>query len=361
MKILYAIQGTGNGHLTRAIEIYPYLAKVAEVDILVSGLQYDLSFPFPIKYSYYGLGFVFGKKGGINLIQTYKKNKVKRFVNEINDLPINDYDLIISDFEPISAWAAFFAKKPCLGLSNQAALLKSDLTITSKKFIVGKFILHNYAPCGSQYGFNFKITDNQVFTPIIRDKIREIISQNNQHITVYLPAYHDKYLESILSQLTKYQFEVFSKYAKHKKTKKNITIFPISDQSFAESMATSAGIFCSAGFGTTSEAVFLKKKLLILPMKGQIEQYYNALMLKEMGAHVLKNLKVKQLHKIQNWIENAVPMSADYPNNTGQIIDQIMEDFRNNNLNPVDIIELNGSLKFISKIIKLHEKIMIKN
>ena len=36
MKVLYAFQGTGNGHIARAQEIIPILKKYAEVDILIS-------------------------------------------------------------------------------------------------------------------------------------------------------------------------------------------------------------------------------------------------------------------------------------------------------------------------------------
>jgi predicted glycosyltransferase len=39
MKVLYAIQGTGNGHLSRAEDIVPQLRKRCQVDILVSGTQ----------------------------------------------------------------------------------------------------------------------------------------------------------------------------------------------------------------------------------------------------------------------------------------------------------------------------------
>ena len=39
MRILYGIQGTGNGHISRALEVLPYLKKKASVDILISGRQ----------------------------------------------------------------------------------------------------------------------------------------------------------------------------------------------------------------------------------------------------------------------------------------------------------------------------------
>ncbi len=98
MKILYGIQGTGNGHLTRAIEILPYLQQRAEVDVLISGEQFDLPLPFEPKYRMKGLDFVFGKNGGINLLETFKRIDSFRFLKEIRNFPIDNYDLIISDF-----------------------------------------------------------------------------------------------------------------------------------------------------------------------------------------------------------------------------------------------------------------------
>jgi UDP-N-acetylglucosamine:LPS N-acetylglucosamine transferase len=50
MRILYGIPGTGNGHITRAIEIIPQLHQQGIVDVLVSGYQSEIPLPFPVKY-----------------------------------------------------------------------------------------------------------------------------------------------------------------------------------------------------------------------------------------------------------------------------------------------------------------------
>ena len=51
MKILYGIQSTGNGHISRSAKIVNKLIrKGCEVDILFSGKNSQLAFPFPIKY-----------------------------------------------------------------------------------------------------------------------------------------------------------------------------------------------------------------------------------------------------------------------------------------------------------------------
>ena len=73
MKILYAIQGTGNGHVSRAREIIPILKKYGELDILISGTQADVNLDEEIKYQFKGFGFDFGTKGGIDYRSSFRK------------------------------------------------------------------------------------------------------------------------------------------------------------------------------------------------------------------------------------------------------------------------------------------------
>ena len=71
-RILYAIQGTGNGHLSRALDVVPLLrSRCDQLDILISGPPADLPLPFEVKYRAQGMGFLFGKKGGINFVKTF--------------------------------------------------------------------------------------------------------------------------------------------------------------------------------------------------------------------------------------------------------------------------------------------------
>ena len=74
MKILYAVQATGNGHLSRAKEIIPALINRAQVDVLVSGTQAEVTINQPIKYTYKGLSFYFGKNDALfPIVLNYSK------------------------------------------------------------------------------------------------------------------------------------------------------------------------------------------------------------------------------------------------------------------------------------------------
>jgi len=326
MKVLYAIQGTGNGHLSRARDVIPALLKHgASLDILVSGIQADIELPYPIKYKLKGLSFIFGKKGGVDMWKTYYRANSIRLQKEVKSIPVEDYDLIINDFEPVTAWACKLKNKPCFSFSHQAAVLSPKAPKPKKKDPIGKWILQNYAPTSHQFGLHFKAYESNIETPIIRKDIRvSNISQGN-HYTVYLPSYSDEKLLKFLSKMKGIRWEVFSKHNKKEHFNKNIHIKPITNEAFVKSMASSKGILCGAGFETPAESLFMKKKLLVIPMKGQYEQQCNAAALSQMGVPVIKSLKNKHLPKLQHWIDSNTIVNAEYPDITDQIVLQLLE------------------------------------
>ena len=326
MKILYGIQGTGNGHLSRALEFIAVLKKKAEVDILISGTQVELAIPYPVKYRFKGLGFIFGKKGGVDIFSTFWNNDTRCLLGEIRSLPIREYDLVINDFEPVSAWAAYFAHKPCAALSNQCAVLSPKAPKPAVTDRMGKLILKYYAPSTMQYGLHFKRFADNIYTPVIRQEIRRLEPTDKGHYTVYLPAHED---ERIIKNLRRFdvQWDVFSKHTHTAYRVKNINIQPIESKAFAKSLASCSGILSAAGFGTTAEALFLQKKLLVIPMKTQYEQHCNAAVLESMGVPVMKKLKKKYAGEIEDWLSMAKPITVDYPDLCEEIIDNILQDY----------------------------------
>lgn len=298
--------------------------KKGDVDILISGIQADVSLPFPVKYRFNGLSFIFGKKGGIDLVNTYKKSNLKALYKEIIQLPVHDYDVVISDFEPVSSWACKINKKTCIGLSHQAAVSNKKSPKPNKIDPVGKFVLKYYAPVQFSYGFHFCKYDDNVFLPVIRDQIRNANVSNQKHYTVYLPAYSSERIIKILSQIEKVKWQVFCKHTKKHNEIGNVQVFPIDNEKFIESFVSAEGVLCGAGFETPAEALYLNKKLMVIPMKGQFEQQCNAAALKEMGIPVIKSLKSKYISKIIHWVSQSSNITVAYPNDTENIIDDIL-------------------------------------
>lgn len=324
-RILYGIQGTGNGHISRALEIIPYLQKYGKVDLVVSGGHNELKIPYDVKYHFKGLGFFFGKNGGIDYWKTFLQLKVKNIKKTIEKFPIKDYDIIISDFEPITAWACKLNKIECIGLSNQCATLNLKAPAPKKTDWIGKMVLENYAPTSKNYGLHFKVFDKHIFTPIIPKDIRTLKTKKKNYYTVYLPAFEDNKIIKVLQNFDSISWEVFSKHCTKNYIKGNIKINKIDATEFKDSLASCSGVITHAGFGASAEAMYLSKKLLVIPMKGQLEQKYNAAMLKSMGVKVLKKFNIKNLEEIQKWISFGSPIKVNYPDNAELIVKTIMQ------------------------------------
>ena len=324
MKVLYAIQATGNGHVSRANEIIPFLLKKCELDVLLSGTQADVGLNHPIKYNSKGLCFIFGKKGGVDLIQTFQQMNSKRFLNEIKDLPVEDYDLVINDFEPISAWACKLKNVPCISLSHQFAVLHEHAPKPVKSDLFSTMILKYYAPAKTGVGFHFKKYGDNIFTPIIKNEIRNAVITNLGHYTVYLPSYDDKKLIEFFSNFKNIQWQIFSKHTKKTYIVGNCWIKPVSTVDFTASFISCEGIICGAGFETPAEALLLGKKLLVVPMKHQYEQHCNAAAAQDLGVPVIKSLKKKHLHKVENWLLQKEALQINFPDETEKIIDYVL-------------------------------------
>lgn len=324
MKILYAIQGTGNGHLARAEDVIPILQQYGDLELFVSGAQADIKLPYPIKYKSKGLSFFFGKSGGIDFLNTFRQNSSKKVYKEIKKFPVEKFDLVVNDFEPISAWACRKRGVPCVGLSHQSALLSSKIPKPKKIDPVGEWIIHNYAPVEKYVSFHFEVYDKDMFTPVIRSGVRESKNIIKDHYTVYLPSYDDKKLVPVFAKIPQVRWHIFSKHARKAYHIGRLSVYPVNKDEFSESMTSAKGVLCGAGFETPAEALYLGKKLMVVPMKSQLEQHYNAASLKRLGVPVLKKIKKSSLEKILNWIETDAYVSVDYKNITEKAVERAL-------------------------------------
>lgn len=324
MKILYAIQATGNGHLSRAREIIPELVKHGSVDLLVSGTQADVQLPYVIKYKKRGLSYTFGLNGKINLLDSVKNLRPFTLFKDVLSFPVNQYDLVINDFEPVTAWACKLKNKPCVALSHQAAF-KSKLTPRPNKVNHGaEWVLKHYAPATTYFGFHFKNFDKQIYTPVIRSEVRQLDAQIKNHITVYLPAHSHGFLVQYFNKFKMVNWQVFSKQAKAIEVFDNVKVFPIQNETFLHSLSLCQGLITAGGFESVAEALYLHKKVLVIPMSNQYEQLCNAQAAMQLGVTVLPELNNEADLVVQHWLNTQQGVRVHYPDLTGQIIEQII-------------------------------------
>jgi uncharacterized protein (TIGR00661 family) len=326
MKVLYAVQGTGNGHVSRAREVIPYLKKMCDVDIFLSGTNANIPLPFEVKYKSKGVSFEYNKQGGLDYFKSIKKANPLRVWKEIRDFPVGNYDLIINDFECISAYAAKSKQIPVMAFSHQAALLSEFTPKPGGLNLLGNFVLERYAPTQYAVGLHFREYDDYIFTPIIRKEVRQLQPYDAGHYTVYLPAVGEQKLLEVLQQLPQVRWDVFSASIKNPLIDKNVSIRPVQNEQFLRSLESCAGILTGAGFESPSEALFLNKKLFVIPIQGQFEQSCNAEALSHFGVPTANKFGKEIIPSLIRWVERPQNIHVHFPDITEQLIEQMLFD-----------------------------------
>lgn len=325
-KVLYAVQGTGNGHIARARQIIPILTEFADVDVWLGGNQSEVKLPVEAAFKVKGMVLHYNRKGGVSIIKTLFKNNYLQIVRDILTAPVNNYDLVINDFESVTAWACLVKGKKCIALSHQASFYYADAPRPRFKNLIGEAILRWYAPATEHIGFHFRSYTHQIFPPVIREEVLQAEPSSGNHITVYLPAFHHDYLLGLFSKLSPYTFHIFSKHTHARMYSNNVEIHPINHERFTASMAASRGVICGAGFETPAEALFLGKKLMVIPIKNQYEQLCNAAALRMEGVFVLDKLNKRSLVTVKQWLKTQTHSAMPYPNYIRELLANLVLD-----------------------------------
>jgi uncharacterized protein (TIGR00661 family) len=326
MKILYGIQGTGNGHISRSTEIIKRLNQVAQVDILISGSLHEMDVGLNVKFRKDGTGAWFKKDGGIDYWGFIRKTKFIKSIKDILFSPVKQYDLVVSDFEPLTAWSAKCYGVPSIHLSHQIALLDNHIPRPPRKDVLAELVIKYFAPCERRIGLHYQRYSENALTPIIRSDVRKLTVSNFDHFVVYFSTYDPLKVGRFFKGVDA-KFELFSKYYKFNSptTKYNVTVYPFRRELFLNRLSSCRGIICNAGFQLTSEALFLGKRMLVIPMKGQYEQICNAEALKQLGATVVTAIDESFGDKLRMWLETtAEQQKMDYPDNGAEVVDKIL-------------------------------------
>ena len=319
MNILYGIQGTGNGHISRGRYIYDLLKKYAvSVDVLVSGNNYSLKHNIPVRYT--NQGFTFSVYNGkIDYLKTLVNLDLFTSFSQQKDIPFQKYDLIITDFEPVTAWAGVRYKIPSIHISHQASFINNNVPRPLTKSILGEYVMKYFCPSNDYIGLHYQKYGDDISEPIISERIKKSRVELKDHITIYLPWFEDDYLFAFFQQLNDFKFQIFSKNINKIKNVNNITFFPVDEFTFPESIRTCSGVICNAGFQTSSEVIYLGKRLLVVPIEGQYEQLCNVAALKKIGINSISRLDNNSLHIIRHWM-NSQPIQIKFQNNLEDIL-----------------------------------------
>ena len=328
MKIFYGIQGTGNGHVARARIMAKELAKAGiEVTYLLTGRDANKYFDMDVFGDYQiRKGLTFNtSKGRVNYLKTAYQANLSALLKDIKSLDLSHYDLVITDFEPVCAWAAKKQKKRIIGIGNQYAYNYKIPREGSDP--IADIIMKKFAPVDIAIGLHWHHFGQPILPPILDLQARPKHIVKNK-IVVYLPFEEIDDVVNLLSPFENYNFHISTPHNVSTKFE-HITFTSMSCNNFQKDLRECAGVISNAGFALTSEALQLGKKILIKPLHAQVEQTSNAAALRQLGyARVMSELDI---HIVEHWLHDNRAVQISYPN-TAQILTQWIK----NDTPPID-------------------------
>ena len=296
MKILYGLAGEGFGHSSRAREIIPYLQKNGHI---VKVLTYGQALKVLKKegfdvFKINGMHLIFNKNK-LDYKETLKKSLINFLSNtknakEIYKLMKENFDLCITDMEPLVSMLSNWYSLPLISIDNQHRLVNLNISVPEKyqhDYLLAKHITNLFASRADYYIITSfgKATIKKEYKrntllvpPIVRKSIRELKIQKNNFLLVYLTKKNYEIiniLKKINENFVVYGFNI-------EKRKKNLVFHKTGDD-FLNDLGKCKAIIATSGFTLISEAIYLNKPYFAIPLKGQFGQAFNAIILKNSG------------------------------------------------------------------------------
>lgn len=314
MKLLYGVQGTGNGHISRARAMARALAEYdVEVDFIFSGRPAEHYFdmtPFGDYRTFTGMSFV-SRDGKIDMLATARHNHLAQLRRDIRQLDVSDYDKVISDFEPISAWAARQQGIPSVAISHQAAF--SHAVPKHGETWINRLIMRHFAPTDYAIGLHWYHFNQAILPPIIDTSLPNATTVSlvaEKAVLVYLPFESLSAVSELLLRFSQ-PFVCFHPAVSAPEQRENLTLMPLGKESFHSALHQCQGVIANGGFELPSEALTLGKKLLLKPLSGQFEQLSNVATLAQLGlAHTMNSLDARA---VREWLQTPAVGAIAYP------------------------------------------------
>jgi uncharacterized protein (TIGR00661 family) len=291
MRILYGVQATGNGHISRSREVIHHLKDLGHtVRVILTGRDpshlWEME-TFEPYDTFRGLTFS-SRRGKVRIVDTALQLRLFQFYRDIFAYDASGFDLVVTDFEPVAARIARRNKIPSIGVGHQYAFLHDVPVKRADPFSM--WVVRNFAPADYAVGLHWHHFDQPILPPIIPAHLKNDTHIQLDKILVYLPFETIEDIGSMLKPIEAYQFFIYCSVSSAKNDD-NLHWRPFARDGFLKDLKNCNGVISNAGFELLSEALYLGKKSLVKPLAGQMEQASNAHVISELNlGTVMKKL-----------------------------------------------------------------------
>jgi uncharacterized protein (TIGR00661 family) len=304
VRILYGAVGEGLGHATRSGVVAEHLiGRGHEVKMVASGRAFPyLSERLPDVEEIWGLSFAL-VDGQVDTWRSVWKNLRGGARGVPQDLAHGvriarsfKPELVITDFDGFAYAFAKTERLPVISLGNiqMTARCEHDETILhgahvpyreARTFVRAKLPLaHRYLITTFFYP-PVSAPRTILVPPILRTEIVAAAPEDGGHVLAYGRIAQSS-IDALVATGVPCHLYGARDGLEGDVVEGTLTYKPFSNDGFVEDLRTCRGVVASAGFSLMSEAVYLRKPMLAIPLAGQFEQIMNARYLEKLGFGV---------------------------------------------------------------------------
>jgi len=306
MRILYGVTGEGLGHAMRSRVVAQHLyARGHEVKLVASGRAREyLGSYFPDVEGIPGFAMAY-RDAKMSRARTLGRTlrAVRPAVREsvaMYRTAISGFqpDVCISDFDSFSHVFGRLFARPVISLDHQHVIdrcehpvqikdrLPRDFALT-KAFVRAKMPGCAHYVVTSFYGPPPKARCRERTTlvgPILRPEVMALEPTSGEHVLVYQTAVATAELLAALRAIPSVPFVVYAREGVGEQG--NVSVRAFDEERFLADLASARAVICNGGYTLMSEALYLGKPILSLPLRHQGEQELNAAYLQALGLGV---------------------------------------------------------------------------
>jgi len=311
------VQGEGRGHLTQAITVFHLLKRLNyDVPKVAVGIPRNRQVPQYAQeifgdslFTYHTFEIIYKQGRKVDKFGTYFRNvmrapsylrsrqKIRKYVRQYRPAHI------INFFEPLAALSVVDLSYP----TNRISVSHQNLFMFSREFpMEGHFIdafvtrfLTQLANLRTDHMMVLSLypikSPSKRFTicpPLLRDEIYSMQTTQDEDVLVYL--LNHEYLNEIVELAERHPKLYFTCFCDHKHSeteyeeRENLKISKLDGHKFIERMRNSKYVVTTSGFETVSEAIYMQKRVVAIPVQNHYEQICNGNDLQRSGLGAMQ-------------------------------------------------------------------------
>jgi uncharacterized protein (TIGR00661 family) len=225
----------------------------------------------------------------------------------LNEVKAFAPDVTLTDFSGFACYAKLVTHCPVISIDHQHVIDRfhhpaevtegfwgnfavARATVTAKTPGCDRFLVTSFYFPHPRAGTE---SSTHLTGPLLRPElIRSTVSQG-EHVLVYQTAPGDSALLETLHSLPEVPFRVYGAGAPLQR--RNEELLPFDEATFLADLASARAVVSNGGFSALSEAIYLSKPVLSIPVAHQGEQQLNAAWLSRLGLGMRGNRLTKEL------------------------------------------------------------------